>query len=429
MARLALHWQILIAIATAVVTGLLVDDAGLFLHRVPVVGALDFLGTFFLNALKMLIVPLIASSIISAMSRLGSGQDFRRLGLKTLGYYFTTSLLAILMGLFWVNILAPGHVSADNPLRQLSGELDPALLASLKQRDASDLVSVFLDLVPPNIIQAAANGQMLGLIVFSLLFGYFITRLTTTLRASQQRFWSGVNEVMLGMTGLVLRLAPVGVFALVAKTVALTGFAALQPLLLFFGTVTLALGLHLCVSLALLLRLAGRVNPWVAFKAMSPALLMAFSTASSSATLPVTLDVVQRRAGVSDRVSSFVLPLGATVNMDGTALYECVAAMFIAQLYGIELGAVTQFTVVLIALLSSVGVAGIPAASLVAITIILSAVGLPMEAIGVLMLTNRLLDMMRTATNVFSDACCSLVIARTEGEETCVAVSANSESG
>ena len=202
---------------------------------------------------------------------------------------------------------------------------------------------------------------------------------------------------------------------MVAKTVAATGFDAFEPLLIFFITVVLALAVHVFVSLSAILWIA-RVNPLQHYRAMLPALLTAFSTASSSGTLPVTIECVEKNAGVSNRTSSFVLPLGATINMDGTALYECVAAMFIAQAYGLDLSLATQFTIVLVALLTSIGVAGIPAASLVAITVILGVIGLPLEGIGMLLVTDRILDMLRTSVNVFSDSCGAVVIARSEGE-------------
>jgi len=197
----------------------------------------------------------------------------------------------------------------------------------------------------------------------------------------------------------------------------MSGADAFRPLVVFFTAVILALALHMLVFLPLVLKFVARVNPMLHFKAMMPALLTAFSTSSSSATLPLTLDCVERRAGVSNRISGFTLPLGATVNMDGTALYECVAAMFIAQAYGLQLDIVTQFTIVLIALLTSIGVAGIPSASLVAITIILGAIGLPLEAIGLILVVDRVLDMCRTSVNVFSDSCAAVTIARLEGED------------
>ncbi|MBT8122817.1 MAG: dicarboxylate/amino acid:cation symporter, partial [Gammaproteobacteria bacterium] len=284
-------------------------------------------------------------------------------------------------------------------------------------KGAADVVEIFVRMIPTNIVAAAAEGQMLGLIFFSLLFGYFMTRVETGSGKLLLDFWQGVFAVMMKITDWVMLFAPIGVFALVAKVVAVTGFDAFRPLLVFFFTVLGALAIHLLITLPLLLRFVARVDPRRQFSAMSPALLTAFSTASSSATLPVTLDCVEKRAGVSNRTTSFVLPLGATVNMDGTALYECVAAMFIAQAYGIELGFATQFTVVLVALLTSIGVAGIPAASLVAITIILTTIGLPVEAVGLILAVDRILDMCRTSVNVFSDACGAVLIGRTEGEE------------
>lgn len=257
---------------------------------------------------------------------------------------------------------------------------------------------------------------MLGLICFSLLFGFYLTRINSGLKETLTAFWQGVFETMMLITLFIMKFAPLGVFGLVAKTVLATGFDAFEPLLVFFFTVLAALLFHTFVTLALLLKSVGKINPFRHYKAMAPAMLTAFSTASSSGTLPITMKCVEDNAGVSNRISSFVLPLGATINMDGTALYECVAAMFIAQAYGLELSFATQFTVVLIALLTSIGVAGIPAASLVAITVILSAIGLPAEAIGMLLVTDRVLDMVRTAVNVFSDSCCAVIIARTEGE-------------
>jgi Na+/H+-dicarboxylate symporter len=378
----------------------------------------DFLGTLFLNALKMLIVPLIVSSIITGIAGVGASGAMGRLGGKTLLYYMTTSLFAILVGLFLVNLVAPGIVDGE-PAREIIALSDESagIAARVEGRGMSDVVEIFLRMVPTNIVAAAAEGQMLGLIFFSLLFGYFMTRIDGALAKPMQDFWQGVFAVMMQITEWVMLFAPIGVFALVAKVVASTGFAAFAPLLAFFLTVLAALAVHFLVVLPLLLWFVGRVNPLRHYQAMAPALLTAFSTASSSATLPVSMDCVERRAGVSNRTSSFVLPLGATVNMDGTALYECVAAMFIAQAYGLELGFAEQFTVVLVALLTSIGVAGIPAASLVAITIILTAIGLPVEAVGLILAVDRVLDMCRTSVNIFSDSCGAVIIGRLEGEQ------------
>jgi Na+/H+-dicarboxylate symporter len=280
-------------------------------------------------------------------------------------------------------------------------------------------------MVPPNIVKAAADGQMLGLIFFGLLFGYYMLRIEGEHKNTLINLWQAVLDTMMLITLFVMKFAPLGVFGLVANTVLNTGFDAFQPLLIFFFTVFAALAFHTFINLALILRFVARVNPIDHYKAMAPAMLTAFSTASSSGTLPVTMECVEKRAGVSNSTSSFVLPLGATVNMDGTALYECVAAMFIAQAYGLDLSFTTQFTIVLVALLTSIGVAGIPAASLVAITVILGVIGLPLEGIGMLLVTDRVLDMLRTSVNVFSDSVCAILIAKTEGEEGILANSAD----
>lgn len=419
--RLALHWQILIAIAAAAVAGTLAGPDG-SVFGIRFYDMFDFVGQLFLRALTMLIVPLIASSIISGVAGLGGDEGLGRLGVRTLGFYALSSLLAILLGLLLVNVVSPG-VDANGPVGEQLGlpENAAAVVESVEGRGASEVIDIFKRMIPTNIVAEAAEGRMLGLITFSLLFGYFMARIPEEQRRTLRLFWEAVFHTMMRITMFVMLFAPLGVFGLVAKTVATTGFASFWPMLSFFFTVLAALVLHAFGTLAVMLRIAG-ISPIAHFRAMFPALLTAFSTASSSATLPLTMECVEKGAGISNRVSSFVLPLGATVNMDGTALYECVAAMFLAQAFGIELGFAQQFTVVMIALLTSIGVAGIPAASLVAISIILGAIGLPLDAIGLILVTDRVLDMCRTAVNVFSDSCGAAIIARSVGEETRVAV-------
>ncbi len=414
--RIKLHWQIAIALGLAAVagavTGQLSDDVA---ERL--VTFYTFVGTLFLNALKMLIVPLVFSSIISGIAGVGKTGALGRLGGKTLVYYLATSLLAILLGLLLVTMIQPG---LDNGVPVKPPEDRAAVASSLARVEGTgvgDVAEVFLRMIPANVVSAAAQGQMLGLIFFSLLFGFYLTRIPTRYGDHLMNFWQGVFEVMMKITDLVMKFAPIGIFALVAKVVATTGFREFLSVGWFFITVLLALLIHAGVTMPLLLSAIAKVNPVRLYRAMASALLTAFSTASSSATLPITMECVEKNAGVSNRTSSFVLPLGATINMDGTALYECVAAMFIAQAYGLELTFAVQFTVVMIALLTSIGVAGIPAASLVAITIILSAIGLPLEAIGLILVVDRVLDMFRTSVNVFSDSCGAVIMARLEGEQ------------
>jgi len=416
--RLPLHWQILVALCLAALAGTLAGETG-GIGDVTWYSVFDFFGTMFINALKMLIVPLISASIIVGVAGIGSSGDLGKLGGKTLLFYALTTFLAILVGLALVNVFSPGIVNGVPARELLALNANTAdLVARVGDKGAGDVVEIFLRMVPPNIVQAAAEGQMLGIIFFCLLFGYFMTRLDTSLSEPLFKFWSAVFQVMMKITEWVMKFAPIGVFGLVARVVAKTGFDAARPLLVFALVVLLALAIHVLVTLPLLLRWVGRVSPWAALRTMFPAMLTAFSTASSSATLPVTMECVEKEAGVSNRISSFVLPLGATVNMNGTALYECVAAMFLAQAYGLELSLTVQFSIVVIALVTSIGVAGIPSASLVAIAIILAAVGLPVEAIAVLFVFDRVLDMARTSVNVLGDASCAVIVARLEGEET-----------
>jgi len=253
-------------------------------------------------------------------------------------------------------------------------------------------------------------------VLFSILFGFFLARIPQPQQGTLLGFWQGVFHVMMRMTGFVMMLAPIGVFALIAKVVAISGFEGARPLALFGLSVVGGLAIFGFVALPILLTLVARVNPWRLYPAMAPALLTAFSTASSSATLPLSLECLEQRANVSPRIAGFVMPLGASMNHAGSALYECAAAMFIAQAYGLHLSFATQFTVVILALVTSMGMAGIPAASLVGIAVILAAVGLPAEAIGVLLVFDRLLDMCRTAINVLADAACAVIVARLEGE-------------
>jgi proton glutamate symport protein len=421
MRKLQLHWQILIAIVAGVAAGWLAGEQGAVLG-VTFYSVFDFVGSLFINALKMLIVPLIVSSIIIGVAGIGSGGNLGRLGGKTLLFYGVTTLLAILVGLVLVNLVQPGIVNGE-PARELlaleesTRAVAESVGAGAGAGSGGQLAQMFLSMVPPNIVQAAADGQMLGLIFFSIVFGYFMTRVGQDHADAMYRFWDGLFAVMMKITTWVMAFAPIGVFGLVARTVARTGFDAAQPLIVFSLTVLGALAVHALLTIPLLVKLVARASPVALYRAAAPALLTAFSTASSSATLPITMDSMERRAGVSNRTSSFVLPLGATVNMNGTALYECVAAMFIAQAYGLELSFGIQFVIVVTALVTSVGVAGIPSASLVAIAIILAAVGLPVEAIGVLFVFDRILDMARTAINILGDCACAVIIAKLEGEE------------
>jgi len=429
MKKLELHWQILIAILLAGLSGYLVNNSiasGVedpSFMGISIIGAFDYVGSLFLNALKMIIVPLIFSSILIGVAGIGSGGNLGALGGRTLLFYLVTTLTATCIGLLLINFIGPGYENGEpvGDMLALDSSADQ-LVALAEGRGPGDVAQVFHKMVPPNIIQAAATGQMLGIIFFALLFGYFMTHLTHDLAEPLFKFWNGVFHVMMRMTEWIMKFAPIGVFGLVAKVVAEAGFSAVRPLAVFAVTVIVALALHVTVVMPLFLRYVGRVKAYKMFPAMAPAMLTAFSTSSSSATLPITMECVEDNVGVSNKISSFVLPLGATVNMNGTALYECAAAMFLAQAYGLDLTLGVQFSIVFIALMTSVGVAGVPSASLVAIAVILGAVGLPVEAIGVLMVFDRILDMLRTSVNIFGDSCCAVIVARLDGEKTNIAL-------
>jgi proton glutamate symport protein len=411
-----LGW-ILAAMALGVALGLLVGADGR-LVGLPLVSLGGFLGSAFLNLLKMLVVPLVVSSIISGIAAMGNTRDLGRLGVLSLLFYVTTTLIAVVIALVVSNALTPGIVDGEPARQILALHADAgAVNANVQSQAGRSLGDILLGMIPVNIVEAAAGGKLVGLLLFSVLFGVFITQLEPKLRENMTHFWEGTFGVMMRMTGFIMKLAPLGVLGLTLKVTAEAGLDAARPLLMFGLTVVISLTLYAFGALPLLVALLGRVNPWRLYPAMAPALLTAFSSASSSATLPITLDCLQRRAGVSPRIAGFVLPLGTSINHAGSALYECAAALFIAQAYGLHLSIVTQATVVLLALVTSMGIAGIPAASLVGITVILTAVGLPAEAVGVLLVLDRLLDMARTAVNVLADSVCTVIVARLSGDQ------------
>ncbi len=422
--KLKLHWQILIALTLALAVGLSVKNGLGPGHRATghLLSACDYFGKqMFMGLLQMIIVPLIVPSIICGMMGLGDEKNFGRLGLKTLVYYTVSGLVAVLTGLLLVNLIQPGHVDPATANKILAQQHVPENLNAVAHNaSGNDLLGIFVRMIPTNVMDALGhNGQLLGVIFFCILFGLFAARLPEHFRKTQKNLWEGLLAIMTRITDLVIRLSPIGVFALVTPIIIETGVDAFAPLAKFFITVMLGLGLHTFVSLPVALKLFG-LSPKKHFQASAPALLMAFSTASSASTLPVTLETMEKRGGISNRICGFTLPLGATVNMDGTALYECVVVMFIYQFYsvttGMTLTLADQFYVAILALMTSIGVAGIPSASLVAITLILGVLKLPIEAIGLVWVVDRVLDMCRTSVNVFSDTCGAAIVAKSEGE-------------
>ncbi len=404
MKKLALHWKILIGMLLGILFGLFLTE---YLNYV------GWMGELFMKALKMIVVPLIFTSIVSGIINIGDPGSLGKLGLKTVLYYLTTSLFAIVTGLLVVNLLQPG-VGADLGFVQSVEDIEAA---------KGSFGKTLINIIPVNIFDAIAKGKILSIIFFSLLMGFFIVKLTKKHREFMVTTMNSGFELMMKITGFIIKFTPYGVFGIVAVVVGEQAgdtealLNIVERLGIYMLAVIIALAIHFFVLLPLLLKFVAKINPWMHLRAMSSPLLTAFSTSSSSATLPLTMDSIENKAGVSNKVTSFVLPLGATINMDGTALYECVAAMFIAQAYGIDLSIMDQVIVVITALLASIGAAGIPMAGLVMMSVVLTAVGLPLEGIGLILAVDRILDMFRTSVNVWSDSCGSVIIAKLEKEK------------
>ena len=398
-----LHWQILIAMALGTLVGLIWGE-----QVAPKVG---WLGTLFIRLLKMVIVPLIVTSIVSGVSAVGGGRSLGRLFGKTMGYYILSSTLAILAGLVMVNLIRPG-VGAN-----IAGT-ETATIPELST--PSSPVELLLDIVPENVVAAAAKPNMLAMIFFSILMGVSIAGLPDKPRDFLIQLFDAAFQAMMRLTSGVIRFAPIGVFGLITRVVGTSGLESFRALGLYMATIAIGLTFHLLITLPLLLIVLGRIRPRLHFRNMAEPMAMAFSTSSSGATLPVTLNAVENKVGVSNRISSFVLPMGATVNMDGTALYECAGVLFIAQVLGVDLSLGQQAVVVITALLASIGAAAVPSAGLVIIFIVLEAVNLrgpEVEVlVGAMLAVDRPLDMYRTVVNVFSDSCGAAIIARSEGE-------------
>ncbi len=399
MLRLQLHWQILIALILGVFYGIFISG-----HT----GYIAWMGDLFLRALRMIIIPLVFSSIVTGITNIGNARNIGVLGIKTMAYYLSTSTLAILTGLFMVNIFKPG-VNADIELTH-----EPVLEVT-----EGTLGQTLLRIIPENIfLSFSDNNQMLSVIFFALLFGFFITRVDREHQPPLIDFFKALFEVMMKVTLFVIRFTPLGIFGLIAARVAAQDnlMSLMQSMGIYMFVVIAGILIHIFVTLPLIVYFVGKEKPFRHFAAARTPLLTAFTTSSSNATLPLTMEAVKNNSGVSDKVSSFTLPLGATINMDGAALYECVAVIFIAQAYGIDLTVGQQVIVVLTSLLASVGSAGVPMAGLVMITIVLTAVGLPLEGVGLILAVDRIIDMFRTSANVWSDVCGAVIIAKTEGE-------------
>jgi len=399
-----LHYQILIMLLAGGLFGYFFS--GLTVYT-------NWIGEIFLRGLNMIIVPLIFCSITTGVASVGSSGNLGRLGIKTIGYYMLSSLAAVSTGLIFVNLVKPGIGADIGLIETVEG------ISALSDNFGQTLIKI----IPTNIVDALAQGQMLSIIFFAILFGFFLTRIGEKHSQLLIDFLDGVLEVIMKITMLIIRLTPLGVFSITSKVIAqqvITGQGIsdiIARLGMYMATVLTGLIFHFFITLPLAMKLISKVNPVRHIRNMATPLLTAFSTSSSNATLPLSMEAVENNNGVSNKIVSFTMPLGATINMDGTALYECVAAMFIAQAYGIDLTIVQQITIVITSLLASIGAAGIPMAGLVMLAVVLKTAGLPLEGIGLLLAVDRILDMFRTTVNVYSDTICAVIIAKSEGEK------------
>jgi Na+/H+-dicarboxylate symporter len=393
-------------LTTLIFTGFFLGILMGWLVGTPILVLADPMKELFLRLLRMAILPLVITSIISAVIQVGSGKGLGRITLRTITYYIGTSLLAIFTGQILVNIFQPGN-GANIGLEQ-----QPEGIGAVDQ----GFGELLLNIIPENPFHAMAQGDVLPVIFFSLLFGFFVTQLKEGQRTLLGNIFQAAFEAMLKLTSFVIWTAPIGVFGIIAGIVAETGFSAFVPLGKYFLVVLAGLSIHFFITLPLILKYLGKISPIRHYRGMLSALMTAFSTCSTIVTLPLTMKAVTEVSGASKKAAGFVLPIGATINMDGTALYECVATIFIAQVYGFELGLAQQGIIVITAVLASIGAASIPMSGMVMMSIILKAVGLPLEGVAIILAVDRILDMFRTTVNVFSDSVGAVVISRLEGD-------------
>lgn len=411
--------KILIGLVLGVLVGLLANVLELTWLQ-AVLDAIEPIGTLFIKLITMIVIPLVVASLLVGTASLGDIRKLGRIGGKTVVYYLGTTAIAVTIGLVLSNIVLPGSridpATRDRLAAAFSGEAAGKVqLAAQKP----GIVDVLLNMVPSNPFSAAASGDLLPLIVFTIIFGAAISLVGGEKRKAVVTFFEGVNEAVMIIIDWVMLLAPYAVFALIAVVVSRFGFDLLQSLVFYALTVVAGLAIHAFGTYGLLVRFLAKLSPMDFFRRIAEVPLVAFSTSSSNATLPVTMETAEEDLGVSNEVASFVLPLGATINMDGTALYQAVAVMFIAQIYGISLGLGAQLTIVLTATLASIGAAGVPSAGIITLILVLQSVGMGAETqagIALILGVDRILDMTRTAVNVTGDLSCAAFVARTEGE-------------
>lgn len=406
--KIGLSTQIFIALLIGALFGVVIHywiPSGYIKDTVIVEGVLYVVGQGFIRLMQMLVVPLVFCSLICGSMAIGDTKTLGKVGVKTIGFYLVTTALAVCVALGSALLINPG----------LGLDMDAVQKGTVSSTtEATNLVDTLLNIIPKNPVQSMANGDMLPIIVFALFVGIMLAKLGT--RGSVvANFFSQFNDVMMEMTMAIMKIAPIGVFCLIARTFATVGFSAFAPMLKYMGNVTLALAIQCLIVYQILLFVFTRLNPFKFIKKFLPVMGFAFSTATSNATIPMSIDTLSKKMGVSKQISSFTIPLGATINMDGTSIMQGVAVVFIAQAYGIPLTMGNLATVVVTATLASIGTAGVPSVGLVTLAMVLNSVGLPTEGIALIMGIDRILDMIRTAVNITGDAVCTTIVCHQEG--------------
>ncbi len=373
-------------------------------------------GTAFIRLITMVVIPLVLASLVVGTVSIGNIRKLGKVGGKTIIYYILTTAIAISIGLLLANIVKPGEGLSTNVQEKLASDYGGESVEIEISKEKLTLGAILNRMIPANPLKAMAEGEMLAVIVFAILLGISLASLDREKAQGVISFFEGLNEAMIKLVGYIMELAPYGVFALIAAVVGKFGANILTTLIWYALVVLAGLLVHMLVTYSLSLKFLGRMNLLKFFKGVRDAQLVGFGTSSSNATLPVSMKCARESLGVSNRISSFVLPLGATINMDGTALYQGVAAVFIAQVYGIPLHFTDQIFIVLTATLASIGTAGVPGAGVIMLALVLQVAGIPETGIALILGVDRILDMCRTVVNVTGDLTCSVFIARTEGE-------------
>lgn len=403
--KIGLTSKIFIALIAGAVFGIILCylvPSSSFKDDIIVNGILQVVGQGFIRLMKMLVVPLVFCSIVCGSMSIGDTKKLGTVGVRTLIFYLCTTALAITVALSVGNIINPG-VGLDMSKIQANA-------ADVAEMESTSLTNTLLNIIPDNPINSLASGNMLQIIVFALIVGIILAKLGERTE-TVSNFFSQFNDIMMEMTMMVMSLAPIGVFCLIAKTFAGIGFSAFVPLAKYMIGVLIALAIQCFVVYLGLLKIFTGLNPFKFIKNFFPVMAFAFSTATSNATIPMSIDTLAKKMGVSKRISSFTIPLGATINMDGTAIMQGVAVVFAAQAFGIHLTMTDYITVIGTATLASIGTAGVPSVGLVTLTMVFNSVGLPVEAIGLIMGIDRILDMSRTAVNITGDAVCTTIVA------------------